>query len=130
MIARIAIEPDHFPFCLELVYSPFYPCREYFVRNLRSALLLLARMHKFPVCTRAASVLAERSRSAPQVLGSRSAHGRYCLTAPLPRSYPIGASSPRTRVRSQTALVCIVIKKCFPPGSDGHSPVDPGKDSV
>eukprot|EP00965_Chrysotila_dentata_P258010 6213066-Pleurochrysis_carterae.AAC.3 len=62
-------------------------------------------MHSFPFCTRDACVLAERSRSAPQVLGSRGAHGPHSLRAPPPRSHPAGASSPRARVCSWTALV-------------------------
>eukprot|EP00965_Chrysotila_dentata_P167934 5545250-Pleurochrysis_carterae.AAC.1 len=51
-------------------------------------------MYSFPFCTRVAFVLAERSRSAPQVLGFRSAHGRHSLRARPPRSYPAGAPSP------------------------------------
>eukprot|EP00965_Chrysotila_dentata_P169054 5582847-Pleurochrysis_carterae.AAC.1 len=47
-------------------------------------------MHNFPFCTRGACALAERSRSAdpPQVLGSRSAHGRHSLRVPPPWSHP------------------------------------------
>eukprot|EP00965_Chrysotila_dentata_P114347 3779208-Pleurochrysis_carterae.AAC.2 len=65
-------------------------------------------MHCCPFCTRAACVLAERAPSGPQVLGSHSAHSRHSLTAPWTRSHRVGASSPRTRARSPTALSRIV----------------------
>eukprot|EP00965_Chrysotila_dentata_P026766 887845-Pleurochrysis_carterae.AAC.1 len=57
-------------------------------------------MHNFLFCTRVACVLAERSRSAPQGLGSRSAHGRNSLTAPPPELEPPRrpAQPPRPRL--------------------------------
>eukprot|EP00965_Chrysotila_dentata_P086416 2851723-Pleurochrysis_carterae.AAC.1 len=60
-------------------------------------------MHSFPICSRAACVLAERSRSAPQVLRSRSARGRHSLRALTTRSHRVGASSPRTLNYDSTA---------------------------
>eukprot|EP00965_Chrysotila_dentata_P045507 1511666-Pleurochrysis_carterae.AAC.1 len=60
----------------------------------------MARMHSFPFCTRTACVRTECSRSAPQVLGSRSAWPtqpesatdpeppRRCVQPPRLRPFP------------------------------------------
>eukprot|EP00965_Chrysotila_dentata_P182046 6011177-Pleurochrysis_carterae.AAC.1 len=90
IISSFALEPDYLPLCLR---------REYYVRDRRSALLFMARMHSLPFCTRTACVRTERSRSAPQVLGTRSAHGRHSLRAPPTQSHRVGASSPRACAR-------------------------------
>eukprot|EP00965_Chrysotila_dentata_P123360 4076874-Pleurochrysis_carterae.AAC.9 len=47
-----------------------------------------------PFCFRIACVLAERSRSALQVLGFHNAHGRHSLTAPPPGATLQARSAP------------------------------------
>eukprot|EP00965_Chrysotila_dentata_P180626 5962729-Pleurochrysis_carterae.AAC.2 len=63
-----------------------------------------ARMHSLPFWFRIACVLAERSRSAPQNLGSRSAHGRHSLTVPAlgatPQARPAPAPAFASRAHS------------------------------
>eukprot|EP00965_Chrysotila_dentata_P262949 6214718-Pleurochrysis_carterae.AAC.3 len=74
---------------------PFIARREvlYSKTCRRSALLLLARMHCLPFCTRAACVLAERSALRFSSYGYRSAHSRHSLTAPPTQSHRAGGSS-------------------------------------
>eukprot|EP00965_Chrysotila_dentata_P229330 6197127-Pleurochrysis_carterae.AAC.1 len=65
-------------------------------------------MHNIPFCTRAACVLAKRSRSAPQVLGSRNANGRHGLTAPPPGATPQVRPAPASAPALLSALSCLV----------------------
>eukprot|EP00965_Chrysotila_dentata_P055163 1830763-Pleurochrysis_carterae.AAC.2 len=113
--------PNIYPFGLEPNYLPFCPRRSYSFRNRRSALFLLARMHSFPFCPRVTCVLAERLRSALQVLGSRSAYGRHSLIAPPPRSHPTGASSPPPVPAPRPPLAILYIVGSFP-ARPGWSP--------
>eukprot|EP00965_Chrysotila_dentata_P071699 2368599-Pleurochrysis_carterae.AAC.1 len=84
-------------------------------------------MYTFPFCTRVACVLAERSRSAAQVLGFRSAHGRHSrLRAPPPWSHPQVRPAPAPGPAPRSLLAVWNIFKRFSPSLDGRPRVDPG----
>eukprot|EP00965_Chrysotila_dentata_P081052 2675707-Pleurochrysis_carterae.AAC.1 len=88
-----------------------------------------ARMHSLPFCTRIACVLTERARSAPRVLGSRSAHGRYNLTAspPSPATQTQVRPAPPHMHALRPPLTVSYILERFPPGPDGRPRVDYSK---